>query len=521
MVAVLFCQKEDTMPKSLKFVTIAALAALLLPTTHAFADGNEIRLSSAVKLKALKKHLSELQLIATRNVGTRAAGTPGHAASAGYIAAQLKSVGYKVQMLPFKFSVFSEVSPPSFSQTAPGAVTYVEDTDFNTQEYSGSGQVNAQVQAAGGLVLPPTPDPSSASGCDAADFAGFVAGRVALIQRGGCTFATKATNAFDAGASAAIIFNEGNANDPSRVGLFGGTLGEDFNKPIPVISVPFALGETLAGLAGATVSIRTDTKTEVKETVNVVAETQSGRSDKVIVVGAHLDSVPVGPGINDNGSGSAAILEVAKQLKKFETRNKVRFMWYSAEEAGLVGSQNYVDSLTDAELGNIALMLNFDMVASPNFVRFVYDGDGSDTATAGPYGSAEIERVFATYFKKRSLAFEPTAFDGRSDYGPFIDIGIPAGGLFTGAEVSKTPEQVAIYGGTAGVAYDACYHKACDDIGNINDQVFGEMASAIARVVEHFGMAKTPIAPAPVASARLAKAASSKALLFKGPHLQQ
>jgi Zn-dependent M28 family amino/carboxypeptidase len=241
----------------------------------------------------------------------------------------------------------------------------------------------------------------------------------------------------------------------------------------------------------------------------------------VIVVGAHLDSVEEGPGINDNGSGSAAILEIAREARKrhIRPRNKVRFMWYSAEEAGLVGSQKYVDSLTEAELGNIALMLNFDMVASPNFVRYVYDGDGSASDGPGPAGSEQIEQAFAKYFKKRKLAIEPTAFDGRSDYGPFIDVGIPAGGLFTGAEGIKTPEQAAIFGGTAGTAYDACYHLACDNISNTNNRVFVDMTDAAAQVLYNFAMAKTPIKPPP-ATARAAKA-RSKGLLYKGPHLQQ
>ena len=103
------------------------------------------------------------------------------------------------------------------------------------------------------------------------------------------------------------------------------------------------------------------------------------------------------------------------------------------------------------------------MVGSPNYVRFVYDGDGSGEGPAGPPGSAQIEQLFTSYFASQSLASEPTAFDGRSDYGPFIAVGIPAGGLFTGAEGVKTAAQAAVYGGTAGVAYDPCYHQACDD----------------------------------------------------------
>ncbi len=157
------------------------------------------------------------------------------------------------------------------------------------------------------------------------------------------------------------------------------------------------------------------------------------------MAGAHLDSVADGPGINDNGSGSAALLEIAMQMAELsiEPRNTVRFAWWGAEEAGLVGSQFYVDSLTKREVKNIELYLNFDMIGSPNYGRFVYDGDGDAFGIKGPTGSANIERTFEDYFASQGLASEPTAFDGRSDYDAFITAGIPAGGLFTGAEDAK------------------------------------------------------------------------------------
>ena len=170
----------------------------------------------------------------------------------------------------------------------------------------------------------------------------------------------------------------------------------------------------------------------------------------MIVVGAHLDSVGVGPGINDNGSGSATILEIAEQMSKVKPRNKVRFIWFGAEESGLLGSEAYVASLSQQERTQIAAMLNFDMVGSPNFVRFVYDGDLSNSPPlpgGAPEGSAQIERLFLDYFASQGLITEPTAFDGRSDYGPFLEVGIPAGGLFTGAEGIKTAQQAAIFGG--------------------------------------------------------------------------
>ena len=203
----------------------------------------------------------------------------------------------------------------------------------------------------------------------------------------------------------------------------------------------------------------------------MIAETPTGDPDNVIAVGAHLDSVGVGPGINDNGSGSASILEIAEQMQQVKPRNKVRFLWFAAEESGLLGSEAYVDSLSEEELDRIAAMLNFDMVGSPNFVRFVYDGDLSDSVpppSGAPEGSAAIEEIFVDWFDSQGLASEPTEFSGRSDYGPFIEAGIPAGGLFTGAEGIKTDEQAETYGGTAGEQYDPCYHLGCDDIDNLS-----------------------------------------------------
>ncbi len=178
-----------------------------------------------------------------------------------------------------------------------------------------------------------------------------------------------------------------------------------------------------------------------------------------------------GPGINDNGSGSAAILEVAQQMGKVKPRNKVRFALWGAEESGLVGSNFYVNNLPQAERDKITLYLNFDMIGSPNHVFFVYDGDDSDGVGAGPgpSGSAEIEALFEEFYSSVGQPFKGTDFSGRSDYGPFIAVGIPSGGLFTGAEGIKTADEAASWGGDAGVAYDPCYHQACDTYDNNND----------------------------------------------------
>jgi Zn-dependent M28 family amino/carboxypeptidase len=208
------------------------------------------------------------------------------------------------------------------------------------------------------------------------------------------------------------------------------------------------------------------------------------------MVGAHLDSVNAGPGINDNGSGSAALLEVAEQMAKVKPVNKVRFAWWGAEESGLVGSTYYVNNLSQEDRNKITLYLNFDMVGSPNHVFFIYDGDDSDAvgAGAGPAGSAEIEKTFEAFFNLRGVPFKGTDFSGRSDYGPFIAAGIPSGGLFTGAEGVKTAAEAALWGGTAGQAYDPCYHLACDTYANNNDTALDVNSDAVAFATLQYAM---------------------------------
>jgi Zn-dependent M28 family amino/carboxypeptidase len=238
--------------------------------------------------------------------------------------------------------------------------------------------------------------------------------------------------------------------------LLQGTLGAASAGviTIPVVGVSYADGVTLSA-AGTTASVTTSTESDVRQAKNVFAESPGGNADNVVMAGAHLDSVIAGPGINDNGSGSAALIEVAQQMKRVRTPNKLRFAWWGAEELGLIGSNYYVANLPQPERDKIALYLNFDMVGSPNFVRFVYDGDQSSfpAPVAVPEGSVQIEDLFEQYFTSQGQPYEDTAFSGRSDYQAFILNGIPSGGLFTGAEGVKTDAQAAIWGGTAGVAY--------------------------------------------------------------------
>jgi Zn-dependent M28 family amino/carboxypeptidase len=449
------------MSKLLRGMVALLLAALVIPLQAELADAgpsacetrpnnNTAKLLDCVTLAGVREHQAALQAIADANGGNRFSGLPGHDASVDYVVDRLEAAGYDPEVQPFEYLAFTPLGPSALQQTAPNAVTYIEDVDFGVIDQSDPGDVTAAVAA---VDLQLGLGNTSTSGCDATDFTGFPAGNVALLQRGSCTFELKAENAAAAGAVGIVIFNQGNTAAPDRQGIPAVTLTANNESGIPMLGTTYALGEQLAGLvpSGLEMRVFANTLREIKTTFNVLAETSRGNDNNFVMVGGHLDSVSAGPGINDNGSGSAAILEVAEQMKKVNPTNTVRFAWWGAEESGLVGSDFYVNSLSQADRDKIALYLNFDMVGSPNYVRFVYDGSG-DIGPVGPAGSAAIEDLFNGFYEARGLAFEPTPFDGRSDYGPFIDpaVGIPAGGLFTGAEGIKTLAQRDVYGGIAG-----------------------------------------------------------------------
>jgi Zn-dependent M28 family amino/carboxypeptidase len=501
------------MVRKLPVLVVAVLAAVATAQPAFAVDNvNTKKLRDAVTVGGILSHERALQRIANQNDGTRASGTPGFAASASYVKKTMRAAGYSVKEQPFTFPFYRELADPVLSQLTPTPTDY----ETATYDYSGSGDVSGALVPTSDVLIPPPAAPGSTSGCEPADFvpASGSAPQVALIQRGTCTFETKVANAQAAGYDAAIIFNEG---QPGRDELFAGTLNRPFD--IPVLGLSFADAAALYSATQAgpvTVRVVATTETNANATTsNVIAETKGGDPNKVLVVGAHLDSVVAGPGINDNGSGSATLLEVAEQISalKLAPRQKIRFIFFGAEESGLLGSEHYVAQLSDVELGKIYANLNFDMLGSPNYVRFVYDGDGSDSE-AGPPGSAQIEKVFTDYYAGQGLATEPTAFDGRSDYGPFIEAGIPAGGLFSGAEGVKTAEQAALYGGTAGQPYDSCYHQACDTVNNLSTKALAELGDGVAHSV--WTLAKSRSGFFEDGSFRVSSAKAAPAPAFKG-----
>ncbi|MCC9198038.1 M28 family metallopeptidase [Arthrobacter sp. zg-Y820] len=470
------------------------------------------KLRSKVTVKNVFEHLEELQEAADVNGGNRAAGTPGYEASAQYIESELRRAGYRPVRQEFTYGQF-ELLGEALEQTAPTPTVYTAGTDFTTMTFSGAGDVTAAVTP---VDINLAGDRVNTSGCEPEDFIGFAAGDIALLQRGECDFAVKVQNAADAGAAGAVLFNQGNTEE--RSGILNGTLGAE--AAIPAVSATFALGEALAGTPGAELRIAVDSAVQVINSFNVLADTRTGDPERTVVVGAHLDSVAEGPGINDNGSGSAAVLETAVQLaknaKKNPLENRVRFAFWGSEEDSLIGSNHYVSQLDEAGIAGTLANLNFDMVGSPNFVRFVYDGDGDAFDLAGPEGSAEIESVFEEYFASQSLESAPTEFSGRSDYSAFITAGIPAGGLFSGAEDIKTEEEAALFGGTAGEAYDSCYHQACDDLGNVSWTALDQMSDAVAHSVLTFARTEADLRGGAGVDAQQRTAPAGPELQYRG-----
>ncbi|MEV7617295.1 M28 family metallopeptidase [Streptomyces sp. NPDC089799] len=477
---------------------VAALAPVLLAAgpaaAHAPHDGKPAK--AAAKLsrelvaessgRSAYRHLERFQRIADANGGNRAAGTPGYDASAAYVHDTLKKAGYDVSYQ--EFDIFE-------AKTKTERTTVLGSGGAADRELATAAFTFTKSTPVGGLTAPlALARVDETPGCDAADYpAGAFTGKIALVKRGSCTFVEKQRAAAAAGALGVIVYNH-SGTTPVRGGF-----GSPAEGIIPSAGITLADGEALTAAAAegeVRVRLELDQEHVRRTTRNVIAETRAGRADKVVTVGAHLDSVKEGPGINDNGSGSAGLLEVALKLadeapvnepgrKHGQIANKVRFAWWSGEELGLLGSEHYVSKLSERQKKDIALYLNFDMIASPNPAQFVYDGDDSDRtgAGAGPAGSAQIESLINGFLDRKGRPHEGSDFDGRSDYGPFIENGIPAGGTFTGAEGIKTEEQAKRYGGRAGVAYDPNYHGAGDDLKNLDRAVFDTNVDVIAHAV--------------------------------------
>ena len=490
--------------------------------TDAFVQG--------LSIDDLMGHLDALQACADQfaeqpGTGEREASSPGYQCSVDYIRDSLIAAGYPAENIEETFFnyVLFEVEAPGTLQIGEEAAisTEPEESPIAYMTYSGSTE---GTPVSGPLVgvndnIVPIGDATSDAGCEAEDFAdGDFTGAIAVIQRGTCAFAVKAANAVDAGAVGVIIFNEG---QEGRQDVIAGTLGSTWaHREVPVFGSSYDFGVELLDQGGVTAAMTTDTSFSDESSSNLILTIPGTDSAGAIMSGAHLDSVAGGEGINDNGSGSVGLLEIAVQMAELgiEPRNDTYFAWWGAEEHGLVGSTCFVNGgcggdlvagrvvdFTLAEpdytdLGRALLeggYLNYDMIASPNFMRGIYDGDGDAFDVPGPGGSSAIEATYQAFFEARDLPHQDTDFSGRSDYAAFTANGIAAGGLFTGAEGIKTEEEQELYGGVAGEQYDPNYHDPNDDMyngwpsgeePNINQEVFLENTGAAAHAALLFSM---------------------------------
>jgi len=435
------------------------------PTAVA-TDGSTPASVPEVTVEGMRAHLEALQRIADEHGGTRAVGTPGYEASVEYVAGVLRDAGYELELRSVDVPVFEQDAPTVLERLEPSRRAWVDGTDLRAMLFSASGEVRARVTAADG-------------GCEPDDLSGFPEGDVALLEPGPCLRREQVVNAQNAGASAVVFpYPDTEAGRPLRP-----TLLYPDGIEVPALAVTPDVGDALAPDAGEppTVLIRVGATSRWDEAESVIAETPSGDPARIVMLGAHLDSVMDGPGINDNGSGVAMLLEVARWLASREAGATVRFAFWAGEEEGLYGSRDYVQALPAEEREAMLAHLNLDMVGSPNFVRYVLADAPLDPSAAG--GNEMIRDLFTGYFSDRGLDVEPIETHGGADHGPFAAEGIPVGGLFSGSADPKSSDQAEAYGGEAGQPMDACYHQACDTIRNVSDVALEQLSGALVYVL--------------------------------------
>jgi hypothetical protein len=471
------------------------------------------KLLPCIQTDDLWNHMKAFQAIADANPGpdgmpSRNSGEPGYKASVDYVARLMKEAGYNVTVQTYKFFYFAYTGIPTFKEISPTSHDFSVSNEWNPGQSTGT--TTADLQPAGGIIVPPTPTPSSSSGCTAGDFSGFVAGRVALIQRGTCNFGVKVLNAQAAGATGVIIFNEGN---PGRTSVLAGSLvdaaGNRIVPTIPVAFTSFDIGNNLlseyqqavqngTALPVMSINIQAVVNPNAND-YNVIADSKGGDKNHVVVVDAHLDAI-YGAGMLDNASGSATILDIAQEMKNVNPLNKLRFIWFGGEELGLLGSSYYVNNLAPTELSHIGYDLDADVTATPNYVVGVLDpaapnlfGGAPPTFPNRVYKASTVSRDQSiAYFNSIGLnheLFSPVGTDAFS----FNTVGIPAGGLLTGQDCCKTQQQVDLFGGSPGnfegnvPSFDGgCVDNPfrwCDNLSNNDPTVLTFMSRAFANTV--------------------------------------
>jgi len=442
----------------------------------------EEALRARISIDRIVADLGSLQGIADANGGTRAAGTPGYDASADFVAAVLAATGFDVERQSVPVIAFDQTAASELGVT--GGPTFDDIRDFKAMTFSPSGDVTAPVVALG-WDPDARPGDRNGRGCGAGDYAAVPPGSIILMQPGPCRRLDAVVAAQGAGAVAVVTTYVEWPRDAVR----RPTLIDPGAIRVPVIGATHDVGRALAQAAadGATAHVATSTSIREVQSDNVIGESPWGDPANVVMLGGHLDSVIDGPGINDNGSGTMTVLEIARAIAELQRSRpagtgpawKVRVAFWTGEETGLFGSAAWANRLTAGDVVATKAYLNFDMLGSPNGVRVIY----AEQDVPHPDQEAAIAALFSDAFAVEDLDWQPERVGAASDHYPLQQAGIPIGGLYSGASELKSDEDAALFGGTAGVPADACYHLGCDGAANVDADWLGQLARAAAWVV--------------------------------------
>lgn len=442
--------------------------------------------ATAITAEGLHTHLAVLDRLARENGGSRGTGTAGDAATVAYVSEVLAAAGYSVTDDAFDTPVYLDPGGNELAVLDPGGRAFEDGRDFRAMLYSGRATVVGPVVAIGWDPDAQAPD---GPGCAASDYLAIPDGAIVLVRPGECPRRTAVLLAQGSGAAALVTAVPWSGRDEVRQV----TLVEPAGIEIPALAATREVGDALAEAAasGGRARIATTGTVETRGVHSLLAELPGSDPDRVVMVGAHLDSAMNGPGINDDGSGIAALLELARAAAGTLPGSTIRFAFWAAEEPGLKGSARYVTGLEAAERARLVAYLNADMLGSPNGFRSVY-GDSGEAP-----GSDDLRVRFGADLDTVGLVWETIDTGGGSDHRPFMLAGVPTGGLFSGGSGIVTPLQAARYGTTAGSPPDPCYHLACDDIANVDEGRLEELARSLARVVVGLAAEAPQVAPAP------------------------
>jgi hypothetical protein len=460
-------RRAAALAQLLVLVMAVAACSSSQPAPKSSADpGRE--LAGKVTVDGMFEHLDRLSNIATGNKGSRAVGTPGYDASVDYVAEVLRDKGFAVETPEFDRMVQTDTGAPTLT-VAGRKFPVVQASLLHTTPVAGIKAITLR--------------PQKPAGCTAADYGTVNArGAIAIVDDTGCSVVAKHDAAVANGVVGLLV-----VSDSGAPGLFPAGYYQGLKWPVAIIGK-----DVDAQLRRTTSPVQLDLNAQAKlvKVRNVVAQTKTGDAHNVVVAGAHLGSAPHSPGMNDDGSGVAAVLEAAVQLGGSPTvTNAVRFAFWGSDESGLEGSTKYVGGLDRQQIADIAVYLNFDMLASKNAGYFTYDGDQSGQPGPGipaatvPQGSAGAERTLAGYLNLAGVRPADMPLSRASDYGPFLAAGIPIGGITTGASQLKSEVQARLWGGKAGAPFDPDYRTTGDVLPNVNSQALAITGPAVAFAV--------------------------------------